>query len=192
MHTKQTILVIGTGNTGEAIASHLSNGNFHVLLFDKDYSKAESLVNELKQTGRPCDMEAMPCSFESAWESDIILLALSFAEQKEVVAKIQEVVNQKLLISLVDASISITPNYALEIQAELLHKLLPNTKIVLLETAETESSHAACSKHLGDVVLSSKDEIALEIVTDMLASVGIKSITKINLTKTPLPGATQA
>ncbi|MCW3089328.1 MAG: oxidoreductase [Ferruginibacter sp.] len=177
MHVKQTILVIGSGAQGKAIAASLANGNYHVLLSDKDFAKAEALVNGLKHDRQHCDVEAMQCFFDSAWESDMILLALCFSEQKEVATTIKEVVNQKILVSLVDPGASEKGNeISAEKQAGLLQQLLPNTKIVQLETADPGTDHTDCSKHLSGVILSGNDEKALEIVSSMLASVGVKSL----------------
>ena len=168
MVTKQTIVVIGTGNSGRSIATLLAGGNFYLLLCDKEFTKSAALAAELQALITGCDVEAMHCSFDCAWEADIIILALDFQEQKEVAAYIRDVVNQKIVIGLVQADDEIISGIAsASCQAAALQALLPNTKLINIIYKDSFTDQP--------VLLSGCHLSSVEIISEMLNSVGIKS-----------------
>ena len=169
MVTKQTIVVIGTGNRGRSIATRLAGGNFYLLLCDKEFAKSAALATELRELITGCDVEAMQCTFDCAWEADIIILALDFQEQQEVAAYIRDVVNQKILIGLVHANDEITSGIAsASCQAAALQVLLPNTKLVNIIYKDSFTDEP--------VLLTGCHHPSVEIISEMLDSVGIQSI----------------
>ncbi len=176
MLAKQTILIIGTGHSGKAIATRLASGNFHLLLCDKEYTKAAALVMELQDIELACDVEAMQCSFESAWEADIIILAMHFQEQKEVAEIIKDVVNQKILVSIADPGPEIISGLSSAgSQHEALQALLPNTKIVNIFNDDPGIHQLDFDKINTGILMGGNDDQAVEIVSGILASVGINS-----------------
>ncbi|MBC7887956.1 MAG: NAD(P)-binding domain-containing protein [Ferruginibacter sp.] len=174
MLTKQTIVIIGTGFTGKAIAARLASGCFHVLICDKEFSNAETLVNELKEIEHDCDVEAMECSFDGAWEADIIILATHFDEQKEVAGIIKEVVNQKILVSAVQPGTEtieeLSPACS---QVRALQELLPNTKIVRIFNDDPMADEPVFNKNITKVLIAGMDDKAVEAVSRILESVGV-------------------
>ena len=177
MLTKQTILIIGTEHFGKAMAARLANGDFHLLICDKEYSKAETLVKELTNTGKCCEAEAMQCSFDSAWEADIIILALPLPEQKAVAVLIKEVVNQKILVSTVDqAPEAIASLSSADCQLAALQYLLPNTKIVMVFNDGPGIGQAVSGQSGTGIMVAGNDEKAVEAISVILESVGINSI----------------
>ena len=169
MQTKQTIVIIGTGLTGKTIATLLASGHFQLLLCDKEYSKAVALAEELKDIADSCTIEAMECTFDGAWEADVVVLALQMEEQVEVAAYIKDVINQKILISSIDPD----PRY--NNCSERLQALLPHTKIVGMATGENTITSASSSRQsTSTVVLSGEDNSAIQVVADMLGSAGVR------------------
>ncbi|MEO6732611.1 MAG: NAD(P)-binding domain-containing protein [Ferruginibacter sp.] len=177
MLTKQTVLIIGAEQAGREIATHLADGNFHILLCDKEYTKAAALVNEINSTGHCCDAEAMECSFDSAWEADIVILAINFDEQKEVAGIIKDVVNQKILVStgLPSSEINVAPSSS-DCQLEALQKLLPNTKVVRIFNDDSSNEAPVNDKNIPGVLIAGNDETAVDTVLQMLVSVGINAV----------------
>ena len=169
MQTKQTIVIFGTGLTGKTIATLLASGNFQLLLCDKEYSKAVALAEELKDVADSCTIEAMECAFDGAWEADVVVLALQMEEQVEVAAYIKDVINQKILIS------SIESDPGSNNCQERLRALLPHTKIVRIDTGENTNTNTSSSgQNASTVVLSGDDDMAIQVVADMLGSAGVR------------------
>lgn len=175
MLTKQTIAIIGTGYEGKAIAARLASGNFYMLLCDKDIEKAESLVNELKGTVPSCNMEARQCSYESAWEADIIIFAMNFQEQMDLAEIIKEVVNQKILICTEQADMPIIAGVPSGASlAETIQKLLPNTKVVQFFNNDPGIHQSAFDKKDNSTLIAGKDDMAIETVSRIFESVGVE------------------
>jgi predicted dinucleotide-binding enzyme len=175
MQIKQTVVIIGMGCTGQAIATRLAMGNFNLLLCDKELGKAEALVKELKGAARVCQVEAMPCLFESAWEADIIMLSMHFGAQKEVAGVIKEVVNQKIVISVVQPGAGTIADPADTAgQLTTLQELLPNTRIVGITHDDLNRCEPGNNKISMGVLLTGIDEMAVETVSAMLLSAGIR------------------
>lgn len=174
MLTKQTIVIMGAGVTGRAIAACLATGNFHVLLCDKDHVQAEAAEKELKDKGQPCDVESMACFFDGAWEADIIILAMDFEEQKEVAGVIKEVANQKILVSTVQPGAEMVAAPATEgCQLTTLQRLLPNTKIVRIFPDVAANASPDICKSITSILIAGNDNEAVETVSGMLKSVGV-------------------
>lgn len=105
---KQTLGIIGYGNMGQAIAWRLKK-KFSVLVFDKDFSKTESLVK----------MRAALTSAELAAQSDIIILAVKPQDFETVLSEIKDSAGDKLVISI-----------AAGIRTEYVEKQLPVARVV--------------------------------------------------------------
>lgn len=170
MLIKQTILIIGTGETGRAMAARLAKGNFRMLLCDKDYTKAMALVNDLNGTAQGCDVEAMECSFDSAWEADVIILTMQLEEQNQVAEIIKDVITQKILISIFDGGLPAACGHIAG-----LRQLLPNTKIVRILTDDNYNTPDIFDKNSTGIMLAGNDDNSVEAVSRMLESVGIYS-----------------
>lgn len=169
MHTKQTILILGTGYTGKVIAARLAEENFHVLLCDKDHNNTIAMVNELKAFSQNCDVEAMECTFDGAWEADIIIFTMPLNEQKEVAAIIKNVITQKILVSIIDSKFSDTCG-----QFGQLQELLPNTKIVYVLTDTGMATSISFNNGDGAIMIAGTDDEAVETVSAMMESIRIK------------------
>ena len=173
MLTKQTILVIGTGAAAKAMAAHLVNANFHVLVSDKDYDSALAMADNIKSTTKNCDVEAMHCHFDSAWEADIIILTVNLGDQKEVAKIIKDVITQKILISINDEKLTSACSHFATLQ-----QLLPNTKIVHLLTDGEDNIPAVFESSSNGLMIFGNDDEAVEIVSAMLEAANI-NFTKV-------------
>lgn len=173
MATSTTIAIIGaTGKTGSAIARLLARGNYRLLLKGSSQERLEQLVDSILQSHPAADLEASLCSAEACWEADIIILAIPPAAEKEVAAKIREVANQKVVISLFNTS-----------NGEDLQQLLPHAKVVKLMNAGcvTVFSEADHDGHRLDTFLTGNDIDALETAAALVADAGFNPVLAVDL-----------
>jgi hypothetical protein len=180
MHNKETIVLIGTGKDGSLAAELLSAGRYKLLLCDKDFAQAQELAHTLISAGKGCDAEAVECSFNCAWEADMIILALAFDEQMEAARYIKDVVNQKILISLqVNASKNLgDENASVEQQMEQLQEELPYTKIAIVKLAAKEG-HIPLKVNTSQYIeVFAREPNTLEAVADLFKNSGVPEIKK--------------
>jgi predicted dinucleotide-binding enzyme len=131
---KKTIAIIGaTGSAGSAIAKSLAKGNYRLLLFAENKKALNSLAEEIRTTSPSADIDCMGCAADASWEADIIIPAVPFSAQKEIVGKIAPYANRKIVISIPDPSEKTNNNLTISTgtnTGEELQKLLPGAKIV--------------------------------------------------------------
>lgn len=182
MQTKQTIAVIGaTGNMGSAISKSLSKGNYRLLLKSSDQAKLDALVKEIKSKHSSADIEPMVCPTEAGWEADIIILAVPYNAEKEIVPKIKEVANQKIVISIANPlndtydGLVTSPDTS---AAEELQKLLPNSKVVKAfnTTFAADFSTPVIDGKQVDAFIAANDDEALKVVSELVATAGFNPI----------------
>jgi len=187
MQTKQTIAIIGaSGNMGSAIARGLSKGNYRLLLYTDKQDKVESLLQEIRQSNPDADAEAVKCSFDATWESDIIISAVPYEAEREVAERIREVANQKIVISIAnplnetfDGLITADNTSA----AEELQKLLPNSKIIKAfnTTFAADFSTPIIAGQQVDSFIAGNDKDAIQTVTDLVRTAGFNPVPVGNL-----------
>ena len=187
MSTKQTIAIIGaTGNMGSGIAKSLSKSNNRLLLFASKQDKSRALVNEIKNTHPSADVDAYECPTDAAWEADIIILAVPYSAEKELAAKIKEVANQKIVISIAnplnesyDGMLTAPDTSA----AEELQKLLPNAKVVKAFNTVFAADFATpvIAGQQADAFVAGNDSDAVQTVSDLVAIAGFNPIVAGNL-----------
>jgi NADPH-dependent F420 reductase len=187
MQTRQTVAIIGaTGNMGSAISKSLSKGNYRLLLKGNNQQKLNALVDEIKSGNELAQVEAMACPKEAGWEADIIILAVPFNAEKEIVAKIKDVANQKIIISIANPLNDtfdgmVTP--ADTSAAEELQKLLPNSKVVKAfnTTFAADFATPVIDDRQADSFIAGDDSEAVEIVSEMVSTAGFNPILTGNL-----------
>jgi 8-hydroxy-5-deazaflavin:NADPH oxidoreductase len=182
MQTKQTIAIIGaTGNMGSAISKALSRGNYKLLLKATRQEELDKLVKEIKDKISSADVEAVPFPTEASWEADVIILAVPFEAEKEIAAKIKEVANQKIVISIAnplnqtyDGLVTAPGTSA----AEELQKLLPNSKVIKAfnTTFAADFSSPVIDGKQVDAFVAGNDGDALETVKELVGTAGFNPI----------------
>lgn len=182
MNTKQTIAIIGAnGNMGSAISKSISKGNYRLLLKGNDQAKLDALVKELKANTPKADVEAIACPAEASWEADIIILAVPYAAEKEIAAKIKDVSNQKIVISIANP-LNETFNGLVTANdtsaAEELQKLLPNSKVIKAFNTSfgANFSTPVIDGKQTDAFIAGNDEDALQTVAEIVATAGFNPI----------------
>jgi len=182
MKTKQSIAVIGAnGNMGAAISKSLSGGNYRILLCAKDPDKARILEQQIQSDNPVADTVVVDCFTQASWEADIIIFAVPFQTEKEVAAKIREVANQKIVISIANPlnetynGLITAPNTS---AAEELQKLLPNSKVIKAfnTTFASDFSHPVIDGKQIDAFIAGNDEDALQIVSELITTAGFNPI----------------
>ncbi|RDV16518.1 NADP oxidoreductase [Pontibacter diazotrophicus] len=182
MKTMQTIAIIGaSGNMGAAISKSLSKGNYRLLLCAQGQDKVQAVVEEIKSGHPAADVKSIDCSLEASWEADIIVVAVPFAAEKEVAQKIQEVANQKIVISISNPlndtynGLVTAPDTS---AAEELQKLLPNAKIVKAfnTTFAADFATPVIDGKQADAFIAGNDEDALQIASELVSTAGFNPI----------------
>lgn len=187
MKTKQTIAVIGaTGNMGSAISRNLSKGNYRLLLCANDKEKLETLTAEIKKTATS-EVESLDCTVNASWEADIIIVAVPYQAEKGVAAKIKQVANQKIVISIANP-LNETYNGLLTAPdtsaAEELQKLLPNSKVVKAFNTTFAADFATpviAGKQVDAFVVGNDDE-SVKTVSELVSTAGFNPIIAGDLT----------
>jgi predicted dinucleotide-binding enzyme len=129
MHTKQTIAIIGMGQSGKAIAAALSKSDARLLLVDKNIAESKNIASGLHDRNNSADIEAIECSYNAAWEADIIILAVPCNAQAEIAKYIKDVSTQKIVIAVPDSLDEKINDQQIATAAEELHQLLPYCKV---------------------------------------------------------------
>ena len=187
MQTKQTIAIIGAaGNMGSAISRSISKGNYRLLLKGNEQADLDTLVKEIKTNNADADVEAAVCPAEASWEADVIILAVPFEAEKEIAAKIKEVANQKIVISIANPlnetynGLVTAPDTS---AAEELQKLLPDSKVIKAfnTTFAADFATPVINGKQVDAFIAGDDEDALETVKELVSTAGFNPIVAGNL-----------
>lgn len=182
MSTRQTIAIIGaTGNMGTGISQSLSKGNNRLLLFANDQNKVKALVDDIKSNNANADVESHPCPANASWEADIIILAVPYAAEKELAAKIKDVANQKIVISIanpLNESYTGLVTDAGTSAAEELQKLLPNSKVIKAfnTTFAADFSTPVIDGKQVDAFVAGNDQSAIDTVSELVKTAGFNVI----------------
>jgi NADPH-dependent F420 reductase len=182
MKTKQTIAIIGADdNMGSAIAKSIAGGNYRLLLFANEADKLKSTIDEVKQLNSSADIETIDCQYDACWEADIIIPAVPYKAEKEVAERIKEVATQKIVISMANPFNQTFDDLVTSADtsaAEELQKLLPNSKVVKAfnTTFAADFTQPVISGEQVDVFIAGDDEEALEIVVELVETVGFNPI----------------
>jgi NADPH-dependent F420 reductase len=182
MQTKQTIAIIGaTGNMGSAISKSIAKGPYRLLLKANRQEELDVLVKDIQKDNPNADVEAVVCPTEASWEADIIILAVPFDAEPEIAAKIKEVANQKIVISIANP-LNLTYNGLVTSPdtsaAEALQKLLPNSKVIKAfnTTFAADFSTPVIDGKQADAFIAGNDEDALQTVSEIVSTAGFNPI----------------
>lgn len=168
MITKQTIAVIGAPNqTSDLLCKALAKGNYRLLMAQGKQHKVRELFNEIRVETPGADMESIDCCQQACWEADIILFAVPCMEQTEIVYKIKEVANQKIVLCI-PSSIDQYMEGSKMNAAQLLQGHLPNSKVV----------NACYAQSGSNILLDSGAPDALQTVQDLIRAIGFFPLDK--------------
>lgn len=179
---KTTIAIIGaTGNMGSAIAKSLAKGPYRLLLFAHDKAKLESVKKEITNTTPSADLDCMGCPVDASWEADVIISAVPYAAEKDVVQKIKDVATQKIVVSIANPlnetydGLVTSPDTS---AAEELQKLLPSSKVVKAfnTTYAADFSQPVINGQQVDGFIAGNDEEAVNVVKGLVETAGFNSI----------------
>ncbi|ULQ54031.1 NAD(P)-binding domain-containing protein [Flavihumibacter fluvii] len=197
MITRQTIAIIGaTGNMGAALAKRLAKGNYRILLFGKKENTLQELEQSIIRDYPFADIEPITCSYAASWEADIILLAVPYVAEKEIAARIRDVANQKIVISITNPLNEnfdglLTPSGSSA--AEELQKLLPHSKVIKAFNTifAAELAAPAMNTQSMEVPVAGDDAEALSAVCELVQIAGFRPVIKGTLAASRLLEAAQ-
>jgi len=180
--TKTAIAIIGaTGNMGSALAKSLAKGPYRLLLFAHDNAKLESVKEEITRTVPTAELECVGCPTDASWQADVIISAVPYAAEKEVVEKIRTVATQKIVVSIANPlnetydGLVTTPGTS---AAEELQKLLPASKVVKAfnTTYAADFSQPVINGQQVDCFVAGNDSEAVSVVKELVATVGFNPV----------------
>lgn len=195
---KTAIAIIGaTGNMGSAIAKSLAKGPYRLLLFAHDKAKLQSIKQAITEATPAAEIECVGCPMDASWEADVIIPAVPYGTEKEVVEKIRNVATQKIVISIAnplnetyDGLVTAPGTSA----AEELQKLLPSSKVVKAfnTTYAADFSQPVINGQQVDAFIAGDDEEAVNVAKDLVATAGFNPIVAGDLSASRTLEAMQA
>lgn len=166
---KSTIAIIGaTGEMGSALAHELAKAGYPLLLMGREKDKLNALADEMKRNGSR-NIETTICAKDAAWEADVIIPAVPYEDQDEMIAHIKDVATGKIVISIINYLID---ENAIKV-AEELQQMLPYSKIVkVYNTVSTDDLEQTFKTIVQDCVITGNDPFAVETVSKMVKDAG--------------------
>jgi len=158
---KTTIAIIGTGNRGQAWATGLAKAGNRVLLYAPDSETAKAVSEAICLAYPGADIEAMTCSFEAAWEADIIVLAIPPEDCTPVARYIKDVATQKIIVNAVPAAGT----------TDELCGLLPHSKIVRVAVDASISADQTPGTGHSSYAVTGNDPGAVETIAQLVETI---------------------
>jgi predicted dinucleotide-binding enzyme len=182
MAHNKTIAIIGaTGNVGSAIAKCLSTTSNRLLLMANEADALARLTSEIRLTSPTAEIDNATCAKEASWEADIIVVATSSVEGKEIAERIREVAIGKIVISVsqpINGYLNIAATPSNISAAEELQQLLPHSKVVkTFNTAfalDRFTPKSICN--FADAFIAGNNGTAVDTVVDLVRSAGFNPI----------------
>ena len=172
-----TIGIIGSGNIGHALATHLSNTNYQVLLTNS--RGPESLKEMVASIGGT----VTPAGFKETVErSDLILMAVPWNRLEEV-AKEMAAFSGKIIVDATNNIVSVTPfqlaNTGGKTTGEYVANLFPTHRVVkafntLGAAILALPPQSSAGKRV--IVVTGDDKQAKEQVIELIKTIGFEPI----------------
>jgi predicted dinucleotide-binding enzyme len=139
------------------------------------------LISEIKLTSPSTEIESATCAKEASWEADIIVVAASSQEGKEIAERIREVAIGKIVISVsqpINGYLNIVASPSNISAAEELQALLPHSKVVkTFNTAFAVDRYTAKSIcNFSDSFIEGNNGSAVDTVVELVRSAGFNPI----------------
>ena len=165
MHTPQTIVIFGTGDLSRGIANGLSGGGDRVLLCDEAFEGVTRLAEGLRAAYPSYDVEAVHCSYDAVWESDVIVLAVPPEAHREIAKRIRPVANLKVVINTQAAS-------------EELCRSLDNCRMVqAFDSVDPAAFYLPLSERVKiDCPVRGKNSEAVRTAVELVESIGFRAV----------------
>jgi 8-hydroxy-5-deazaflavin:NADPH oxidoreductase len=179
---KKTIAIIGaTGKMGSALAGALAKGPYRLLLFGRKQELLNKLAGEILNDHPGADLECSSCAMEACWEADIIISAVPFDQEDEIIDRIRKVSTQKIVVSISNPFNNqfdglVTPPDTSA--AELLQQKLPDSKVVkAFNTIFAADFHQPFIEgNQLDCLIAGNDPEALETVAALASTAGFNPL----------------
>ncbi len=178
MALKKTVAIIEANGEGIgfSIAKNLDSPDFRLLLLVPGFDNINNPYEEIKANRPGADIELVQCAVDACWEADIILLNVASPLEKEIVKKIKQVATGKIIIYIINETVSIFPNDDQMIYAINLKTVLPHSKIVTVYHSFSQNHQVGEKKET--VKIDSENAEALQTVNLLLSAAGINVTVK--------------
>ncbi|HEY5368004.1 MAG TPA: NAD(P)-binding domain-containing protein [Hanamia sp.] len=153
MAQKKSIAIIGaTEKNGEEIATHLSQGEYNLLLISNNKEALDRLSEKMKGRSSKAEINFIECVKDGCWEADIIILAVPHNEEKVVAKMMKEVATQKIVVDFSNE----------ENAGDELGSILPYSKLVKISGNFSTK----------EIVIRGDDEAVKEEISEILIQAG--------------------
>jgi len=150
---KKTIAIVGaTESKGVEIANQFAGGDYRLLLISNDVAGLSRLSESIIVGNPGSEIDTIECVKDGCWEADVIILAVSYSEEKLVAELMREVATQKIVVSI---SGERNPD-------EELQLVLPYSSLVKVSFAS----------HSKEIVISGNDKEADEEIAEIFSQAG--------------------
>lgn len=152
MKVKETIAFIGAATeTSDDLIRKLASVDYPLVLVAKDDNQYPALSAQILRELPNADVEVVDCAREGCWEADIIVLITTSKTDEELLEKIKEVANQKVMAFFSGSEES--GAFATG-DIETCSRLLPNTAVVkvMAHPASREMQIAGAEKAIAAIV----------------------------------------
>jgi predicted dinucleotide-binding enzyme len=170
---KKTIGFIGAGQIGKALARHLADAGYPILLSNsRGRHSLEELAQQLGKNVKAVDVAG-------ASVADIIVLTVPWSKLKAAVMDIKDW-NNKIVIDTTNNILSVSPSLELanlngQTTGEVVAGLLPDARVVkAFNTLNFKILDMSPSETIGNrvIFLSGDDQEAKSTVAEIIATVG--------------------
>ncbi|MBM2841966.1 MAG: oxidoreductase [Bacteroidetes bacterium] len=166
---------------GSGLARNLAKAGHRILLAGQNQSKLNDLLVSITAATPEVDVEILDCSKEASWEADIVIPAVPYQVEKEVAARIKDVVTGKIVVSISNPLNQTYDGLVTEpttSAAEELSKLLPYSKVV--KAFNTVSAEDFNTPEVGgsivDCFVAGDDEEAVATVSGLVQDAGFNPV----------------
>ncbi len=186
---KKVITIIGAnGNMGSNISRNLSKGNYKLILTGNDEEKLSEFVNELKTNSENQNISYLLDNREAVKQSDIVIPAIWYQNQKQFAIEIKDISESKVIISITNPLNETYDGLLTEpttSAAEELAQLLPKAKIVKAfnTTFAADFQNQVLKNQTIDSFIAGDDENAIRQVKELIKTSGFNPLVVGGLSK---------
>lgn len=172
------VTIIGAGNMGRGIGYRMVDGGHSVEIIDSDPESAESLARELRLAAKK-GATVKTASLESAELGDVVILALKYGINKDVVKKLGTRLQDRIVVDIANtfnASFNAIETETGTSSAEEVAKIVPSQAKVIKAFNTTFAGTLVGGKVAGiplDVFLAGDDVKAKETLSDLVRDGGM-------------------
>lgn len=174
------VTIVGTGNMGRGIGTRLVKGGHQLTLINENQEGATALANNLREVAAP-NASVKLGSYEEGVKDDVVILAVWYPVNLEVVNQIKTQLEGKIVIDIaspINETFDGLVTQPGSSSAEELARMLPNSKVVKAFNTTFAGTlvNGEVSGQPLDVFIAGDDADAKAGVADLARSSGLNPV----------------